>query len=174
MFNLHQRSFHKTGTSYIYGIVQRYFQWYEHFEQIVAFILSLIITAVIITALIQLFKNLLPLILGGALDPLDHAVFQTLFGMIMTLLIAMEFKHSIIKVALRQESIIQVKTVMIIALIALTRKFVILDLETEPSKIAALAFATLALGGVYWLLRERDDRLEAMTPSKLPVTESNR
>ena len=87
MFNLHQRSFHKTGTSYIYGIVQRYFQWYEHFEQIVAFILSLIITAVIITALIQLFKNLLPLILGGALDPLDHAVFQTLFGMIMTLLI---------------------------------------------------------------------------------------
>ena len=35
--------------------------------------------------------------------------------MIMTLLIAMEFKHSIIRAALRQESIVQVKTVILIA-----------------------------------------------------------
>lgn len=140
--------------------LQRLMAWYERFEQIVAFILSLIITVVIVMALIQLIKHLLPLILGGALDPLDHKVFQTLFGMIMTLLIAMEFKHSIVKVALRHDSIIQVKTVMIIALIALSRKFVILDPESDPYSIAALALATLALGGVYWLLRERDDRLE--------------
>lgn len=174
MFNKQKRSPQKAETSYTQNIVQRFFQWYERFEQIVAFILSLIITAVIVTALIQLVKNLMPLILGGALDPLDHTVFQTLFGMIMTLLIAMEFKHSIIKVALRHDSIIQVKTVMIIALIALSRKFVILDPETDPSKIAALALATLALGGVYWLLRERDDRLEALASSNPHATESNR
>jgi uncharacterized membrane protein (DUF373 family) len=77
--------------------------------------------------------------------------------MIMTLLIALEFKHSIIKVALRRDSIIQVKTVILIALIALSRKFVILDVETSPAKIAALAFALLALGLVYWLMRERDE-----------------
>jgi uncharacterized membrane protein (DUF373 family) len=77
--------------------------------------------------------------------------------MIMTLLIALEFKHSIIKVALRRNSIIQVKTVILIALIALSRKFVILDVETSPAKIAALAFALLALGFVYWLMRERDE-----------------
>ena len=35
-------------------------------------------------------------------DPLDHGVFQALFGAMMTLLIAMEFKHSIIRVALRR------------------------------------------------------------------------
>jgi uncharacterized membrane protein (DUF373 family) len=100
------------------------------------------------------------LALGGALDPLDHEVFQTLFGMIMTLLIAMEFKHSIIRVALRRESIIQVKTVILIALLALSRKFVILDTSsTGAATIAALAAATLVLGIVYWLLRERDDRL---------------
>jgi uncharacterized membrane protein (DUF373 family) len=77
--------------------------------------------------------------------------------MIMTLLIALEFKHSIIKVALRRDSIIQVKTVILIALIALSRKFVILDVETSPAKIAALAFALLTLGLVYWLMRERDE-----------------
>ena len=51
-----------------------------------------------------------------------------------------------------------VKTVILIGLIALARKFVILDPETGPAKVAALAGATLALGATYWLLRERDDR----------------
>ena len=145
--------------------LHRLMAWYEHFEQIVVVMFSLIITVVIVAALIQLIKNILPLVLGMALDPLDHVVFQTLFGMIMTLLIAMEFKHSIIKVALRHDTIIQVKTVMIIALLALSRKFVILDPDTEPFRIAALDFATLALGAVYWLLRERDDKLEALRAS---------
>lgn len=53
----------------------------------------------------------------------------------------MEFKHSIVRVALRRDSIIQVKTVILIGLIALARKFVILDPEASPGKIAALAGA---------------------------------
>ena len=52
----------------------------------------------------------------------------------------MEFKHSIVRVALRRSSIIQVKTVVLIALIALSRKFVILDSgATAAGTIAALA-----------------------------------
>lgn len=48
---------------------------------------------------------------------------------------------------------------VLIALIAVSRKFVILDTATtEATKIAALAAALLALGGVYWVLRERDER----------------
>jgi uncharacterized membrane protein (DUF373 family) len=133
---------------------------YERFEQIVAFILSLIIAVIILIAVFQLLLKTVPLILGGTVDPLDHQVFQALFGSIMTLLIAMEFKHSIIRVALRRDSIVQVKTVVLIALIALSRKFVILDThDTGAATIAALAFAALTLGIVYWLLRERDDRI---------------
>ncbi|MBL1376498.1 phosphate-starvation-inducible PsiE family protein [Zobellella sp. CGMCC 1.18722] len=133
---------------------------YERFEQVVAIVLSLVVASVIVLALLQLVIRIVPLLLSGTLDPLEHDVFQTLFGMIMTLLIAMEFKHSIILVAFRRSSIIQVKTVVLIALIALSRKFVILDTSTTAaSTIAALAGATLVLGVVYWLLRERDDRL---------------
>ncbi len=133
---------------------------YERFEHIVAIVLSLVIAVVIAIALIQLLVRVLPLVLSGAVDPLDYEVFQALFGMVMTLLIAMEFKHSIIRVALRSESIVQVKTVVLISLIALSRKFVILDAKTtSAATIAALAAATLVLGVVYWLLRERDDRL---------------
>jgi uncharacterized membrane protein (DUF373 family) len=133
---------------------------YERFEQVVAVVLSLVIATVIVLALVQLVIRVVLLLLSGAIDPLEHDVFQALFGMIMTLLIAMEFKHSIVLVAFRRSSIIQVKTVVLIALIALSRKFVVLDSSaTSASTIAALAGATLVLGVVYWLLRERDDRL---------------
>lgn len=134
--------------------------YYERFEHVVAFILGVIIALVIALALLQLLARVVPLLVTGSIDPLDHEVFQGLFGMIMTLLIALEFKHSIIRVALRRESIVQVKTVVLIALLALSRKFIVLDSKvTEAQTIAALALATLVLGIVYWLLRERDDRL---------------
>jgi uncharacterized membrane protein (DUF373 family) len=133
--------------------------FYERFEQVVAVVLSLVVAVVITLALVQLVLRIMPLLIRGALDPLDPEVFQGIFGMVMTLLIALEFKHSIIRVALRRESIVQVKTVLLIALIALSRKFVILDTqETSAATIAALASAMLVLGVVYWLLRERDDR----------------
>lgn len=90
-----------------------------------------------------------------ALNPLNHEIFQAVFGIIMTLLIAMEFKHSIVRVAFRHDSIIKVKTVVLIAIIALSRKFVILDTSPSPSKIAALACAVIALGIVYWPMREQ-------------------
>lgn len=132
---------------------------YERFEQVIALALSFIIAVIIVIALVQLVLRMPPLLIGGTVDILDHEVFQTLFGTIMTLLIAMEFKHSIIRVALRQESVVQVKTVILIALLALSRKFIILDTAaTGAATIGALAVATLVLGIVYWLLRERDDR----------------
>ena len=138
---------------------------YERFEQIVALTLTAVISIVIAVALVQLVIGVIPLLIGGALNPLEHQTFQALFGMIMTLLIAMEFKHSIIRVALRRGSIIQVKTVLLIALLALSRKFIILDTAaTEPATIAAVAGATLVLGIVYWLLRERDDRPRVTPP----------
>lgn len=133
--------------------------FYERFEQVVAMILSAVIAVIIVVSLIQLISIVFTVLIIDAFNPLDHKVFQTVFGMIMTLLIAMEFKHSIVRVALRRDSIIQVKKVILIALIALARKFVILDPDISPGKVAALASATLALGATYWLLRERDDRV---------------
>lgn len=133
--------------------------FYERFEQVVALVLSAVIAVIIVVSLFQLISIVFTLLVLDAFNLLDHKVFQSVFGMIMTLLIAMEFKHSIVRVALRQDSIIQVKTVILIGLIALARKFVILDPEASPGKIAALAGATLALGTTYWLLRDRDDRV---------------
>lgn len=131
---------------------------YERFEQVVAITLSGLIAVVIVISLIQLIRLVFTMLVMDALNPLDHEVFQLVFGATMTLLIAMEFKHSIVKVALRKESIIQVKTVILIAILALARKLIILEPDIAPAKVAVLAGTVLALGLTYWLMRERDDR----------------
>ncbi len=122
---------------------------YERFEQVVAITLSGVIAVVIVISLIQLIRLVFTLLVMDALNSLDHKVFQLVFGATMTLLIAMEFKHSIVKVALRKESIIQVKTIILIAILALARKFIILEPDVDPAKVAALAGTVLALGLTY-------------------------
>lgn len=70
-------------------------------------------------------------------------MFRMRFGMVMTPLIAVEFKHPIIRVAGWRSSIVRVNTVVLIPLIALSRKFVIFDTSaTSASTIAALAGTT--------------------------------
>jgi uncharacterized membrane protein (DUF373 family) len=130
---------------------------YERIEQSVSLALTTLIAVIVIMATLDLAREVIALMLAGALDPLDHRVFQALFGQIMTLLIAMEFKHSILKVIAHRESIIQVKTVILIALLAVARKFIILDAQAYPPlTIFALAAVMLALGFTYWLVRDRN------------------
>lgn len=130
---------------------------YERFEQGVALILTGLIAIIIVVALVELSKEVLKTVVAGTMNPLDHRLFQTLFGQILTLLIALEFKHSILKVVARKESIIQVKTVLLIGMLAISRKFMILDLDqVEADTIFALAAAVVALALAYWLIRKRD------------------
>lgn len=54
-------------------------------------------------------------------------------------------------------SSLTMRAVLLIALLAISRKFVILDLSvTTPATIAALASVTLVIGFVYWLLARKD------------------
>ncbi len=130
--------------------------YYQKFESIVALIMTLITGLIIVAALFRLTFAVVSGLLLGALDPLNHEVFQTVFGEIMTLLIALEFNHTLQYVVTRQQSIIQTSVVLLIALLALARKFIILDLHTvTEGQLFGLAAATLALGATYWLLRER-------------------
>jgi uncharacterized membrane protein (DUF373 family) len=99
----------------------------------------------------------LGVIIAGAFDPSNYAVFQTVFGMMLTVIIALEFKKTLATVSERQQSTVQVRAVVLIALLAIVRKVIILDLATtEALHVFALATAILALGAVYWLVRYPD------------------
>jgi uncharacterized membrane protein (DUF373 family) len=133
---------------------------YEQFEYFVVLFLTALIAVVIVAGVWHLaLKIFFTLILTGSFDPTDYVVFQTIFGMIFTVIIALEFKRSLLVVAERHESIVQVRTVILLAMLAIVRKLIILDLSnTEPLHLFALAAAIMALGTVHWLVREQDRR----------------
>jgi uncharacterized membrane protein (DUF373 family) len=135
--------------------------YYQRFESAVAFVITGVISLIVAVALYRLCVEVVTALLFGAVDPLEHVVFQSVFGQIMTLLIALEFNHTLRYVVTRHQSIIQAKVVILIALLALSRKLIILDIgQTSPGYLLGLAAITLALGVTYWLMSERDDRAD--------------
>jgi uncharacterized membrane protein (DUF373 family) len=74
-------------------------------------------------------------------------------------IIALEFKKSLLVMAERRDTVVQIRSVVMIALLAICRKVIILDMnETDAGHILAFAAAILALGVVYWLVRDSDQR----------------
>ena len=68
--------------------------FYQRFESAVALVLTFVIGLIVLVALFRLTLSVVTGLLWGALDPLDQAVFQSVFGEILTLLIALEFNHT--------------------------------------------------------------------------------
>ena len=133
---------------------------YQRFEHIIIVILTAMISVIVVVAVWNLsLKIVFGLILPGSLDPSDYAIFQAVFGMIFTVIIALEFKKSLLVIAERRENVVQIRSVVMIALLAICRKVIILDVhDTDGLQIFALATAILSLGVVYWLIREGDQR----------------
>ena len=129
---------------------------YQKFEHAVIIILTGLISLVVALAVWNLVLKILVSITSSGFDPTDYAVFQALFGMIFTVIIALEFKRSLLVVAERRFGIVQVRTVVLLALLAIVRKLIILDLATtEAAQLFALSAAVLSLGAVYWLVRDQ-------------------
>jgi uncharacterized membrane protein (DUF373 family) len=100
-------------------------------------------------------KILFGIVLSSTLDPTDYAAIQTVFGMIFTVIIALEFKRSLLIVVEHRYSVVHVRSVILIALLAIIRKLLILDFA-RTDELFGLAAAILALGVVYWLVRDQD------------------
>lgn len=135
---------------------------YERFEQVIVLLLTGAIAVIVVAAIWNLLLEVaLSLVFKGQLDVTEHAAFQRVFGMVFTVIIALEFKRSLLVAVERREGIVQARTVVLLALLAVLRKLIIMDLaETEALKIVGLAATLLALGAVYWALREQDRRFE--------------
>jgi uncharacterized membrane protein (DUF373 family) len=131
---------------------------YQRFEVFVAFLLTLLIGAVILVALYRLAVSVVDTLVLRTLNPLDHVVFQQVFGEIMTLLIALEFNHTLHYVIAGARGLIHTRMVVLIALLALARKVIVVDLFAAPaSSVLALSALTVALAITYRMIRERDE-----------------
>ncbi len=131
--------------------------FYERFEQIIALILSFFLGIVIITALwhlgIATFRLLTNINQAASFRNTISAFFDNVLG----LLIAMEFNHTIFHTVTHRGQIVRVKTVVLIAILAISRQFIVLENEpTSALRLIAFAVAVLFLGIVYYLMDKQD------------------
>jgi uncharacterized membrane protein (DUF373 family) len=102
---------------------------YEWFEQIVLGIIVLIMSVVIVYSLILGTITLFGDLVSG-IESMETSALKDTFGLILTVIILVEFNHSIV-LAIRQRSgAIQVRIVVLITIIVLARKLVLLDYTT--------------------------------------------
>jgi len=85
---------------------------YQRFEVLVAVVLRGVIAAIIVVALYRLIVAVIDTLVIRALNPLDHVVFQAVFGAIMTLLIALEFNHTLSYTMPRGRTVTQARIVI--------------------------------------------------------------
>jgi uncharacterized membrane protein (DUF373 family) len=107
---------------------------YQKFEHAVILLLTALIAVVVALAVWNLALKVGISIMSSGFDPTDYEVFQAFFGMIFTVIIALEFKRSLLVVAERRHGVVQVRTVVLIALLAVVRKLMIIDLSTTDAQ----------------------------------------
>ena len=74
---------------------------YQRFEHAVILILSALIAVLVVLAVWNLVLKIFASIFASGLDPTDYSVFQAVFGMIFTVIIALEFERSLLVIAER-------------------------------------------------------------------------
>lgn len=124
------------------------------FEYYVILVLVLTVGLITLLAMARLFVGIYDTVFVSWDVKNLHAV-QVLFGMVMTVLIALEFGNSILRHIREHSTIIQAREVILIGMMAVVRKVMIIDLSTtSPWLIAALGVIALSLAGAYWVMRE--------------------
>ena len=132
------------------GLTGRSF--YDQFELIVSGIVLFLVSAVIvyttILTSIRLFQDFL---LG--MKFMDAEVSKDTFGLILTVLILLEFNHSIISALRQRAGSIQVSIIVLIAITVIARKLILLDYASASTEtLLGLGGLALALGALYWLI----------------------
>ncbi|MEX1081156.1 MAG: phosphate-starvation-inducible PsiE family protein [Halofilum sp. (in: g-proteobacteria)] len=131
---------------------------YEAFARLVGFLLSVAVSVIIVLALIDLFWALATDVLATG-ESFDYATFQVFFEMVLTVLIALEFNHTLAGIVSGRGGLIQVRAVVLIGILVIVRKFILIDIEsTSALFLMGLALAIFALGIVYWLVVDVDHR----------------
>ena len=132
--------------------------FYERFEQVVSAAISLLIVIVIAIAFGNVVSNIAYLTVTSSNEVHGNDL-SVVFGSIMSLLIALEFNHTIFHSIKHRGQIVRVKTVVLIAILVISREFILLDTKTMGGDtIFAYAISAISLGAVYYILDVREQQ----------------
>ena len=124
----------------------------KRFEILIAWVLAILLVLVILLATIDLAVDIVKTVVYISprfLVPVDQLL--QMFGMFLIILLGLELLEMV--KAFFQEDVIHVEVVLIVALIALARKVIILELhEPTPGILAGMAALILSVAGSYRLI----------------------
>jgi len=134
---------------------------YERFEQVISRIIMLFIAVVIVYSVVLTGIELVMDFRLG-MNFMEQELLQDIFGSILTILILLEFNHSIAQALARRTGVIQVRIVVLIAILVVARKLILLDFKTATlEQLAGIGGIALALGALYWLIRSSSEEHKA-------------
>jgi uncharacterized membrane protein (DUF373 family) len=145
---------------------------YPQFERIalgsVLLMLGIITVFVIVFVAIKLVADLA---LGEPF--LDKAALQDTFGLILTIVILLEFNHSIYVALTERTGAIQARIVVLIAILVVARKLMLRDFEAlDYQSLLGFGGILLALGGLYWLISDGDRRRAQAAMHEAPAKDA--
>lgn len=138
---------------------------YLYFERIALLLVLVMLSAIaayaIVFAAVKIASDML---LGEAF--LDKAALQDTFGFLLTIVIVLEFNHSIFIALTERTGAIQARIMVIITILVISRKLMLMDFAAlDAQTLVAFGGLLLALGGLYWLISNGDRKQSADLPA---------
>jgi uncharacterized membrane protein (DUF373 family) len=125
---------------------------YTRFELVVSSVLLIFVSLIIVYSLAVLAVTLFEEFTYGV-HLVEAAALKDTFGLILSILILVEFNHSIALAIHRRSGVLQVRVIVLITIIVIARKLILIDYATTRIETwLALGALSLALGLLYWLL----------------------
>lgn len=125
---------------------------YNYFEKGVVAVLTILVAVSVVLTLAQAGVALYKVVLSDT-HLIDHDAFIKVFATFMTVLIALEFNHTVMADITTKTPIVKVRAVLLVALLALSRKVVLVDFkEIDYTSMIGLAVLIMAVAGAYWFL----------------------
>jgi uncharacterized membrane protein (DUF373 family) len=132
---------------------------YGRFEQIASRVVMVLISLVIVYSLVLIAIDLFHQFTMDTTFP-DTTALKDVFGSILTVLILIEFNHSIAYAITRRAGVLQARYIVLIAILVIARKVILLDFTTTTfGQLIGIGAIALAFGGLYWLISARPHQL---------------
>ncbi len=126
---------------------------YETFERVASRIVMFFISIIIVYSIVLMAITLVEEFRLSS-TYLDTESLRDVFGSILTILILIEFNHSIALALSTRSGILQARPIVLITILVIARKVILLDFATTTfEQMVGIAAVALAFGLLFWLIK---------------------
>jgi uncharacterized membrane protein (DUF373 family) len=131
---------------------------YRYFERTaLGCVLLMIAIIAVFTIVFTSIKLVSDLLLGQTF--VDRSALQDTIGLILTILILLEFNHSVLVSMTEHSGAVQVQMLVRITILVVARKLMLIDFAAiQAQTLLGFGGLLLALGGLYWMISDGDRR----------------